>query len=195
MSKRISIFLIALFFLSINTAATVYKSPKTYGVFSENTEFMSRIIPAWPVDDKYKPYAKAEIYQLNGNTYELKRTFHLLNEVSPQSAYLSNEGVLVTMLDWANPFAGHDLVIYSVTGKVSFEFSGLNFFSESELKKIQDVGSDVLNGPRPWICWQDEPFQFENEVFEFTDSTGRYILIDVNTGKHTTESSGIKCGE
>lgn len=195
MNKRIFIVLATLYFVPFYASATVYKSPKTYGIFSESTEYMARIIPAWPVNDKTNPYAKAEIYQLQGRAYKLKKAFRLLNKVSPQSAYVSDKGVLVTIRDWANPFEGHDLVIYSVSGNVLFQFTGLEFFSESELEKIRDVGFDVLNGPKPWICWQEQPFQFEKENFEFIDSTGRYISIDVNTGKHEIISSGLKCGE
>ena len=100
-----------IYFLSVFTSSTSWKPPETYGIYSDSTEYMARITPAELGHEKSTP--KAEIYKINGKRVELERLFTLVNDVSPSSAYLSDNGILVTLRDWANISEGHDLVIYS----------------------------------------------------------------------------------
>jgi hypothetical protein len=190
---------VSLFFLCIISDAfsTSYKSPEKYVVVSKNTEYLARIIPADNPYEKTKP-SMAQIYKLNGKNYSREKEFILINDFSPSMAYLSEDGILITVKDFG-PFygVGHDLVIYSAQGKPVYEYNGQNFFSESELKKIQMPAENdddtVLSELPSWICLSGG-FYLDEGKFTFEDATGRTIIIDIHTGKFIVRHvGGNKC--
>lgn len=172
---------VILFFLAIllpilaYADRVIYKS-KLFSICSENKIYEVRIIPSSPSDYR-NPKA---IIKNNKKRAESTREVILVND-TPSMAFISNNGVLVTVEDGYHQGYFHVVVIYDQKGKLIKDYKLGDILSDIEIAKY--VLITVSN--RWWLKGTDKSsfrFSEDNNLFIIETAWGKLLKFDLETG-------------
>ena len=153
-------------------------SPEPVSISSENKEFTVEIVPA----KHWGNYNATATVQSEQRYKTAKKEFELVNDVSPVYAFISNDGILVTVDEWYHRGYKHVVVIYDQNGKLIKDYELEDILNGTEI--IKYVRQSVSN--RWWLLGEEQPnFQFskDNRTFIIKTEWGKVLSFDLKTGE------------
>lgn len=187
-------------FLLVSTFsyADEWKRAEPFSATSENQVYQLQVIPNRldPIfsKDPSGNSARAKIIKKEGGRYTQLHEVKLVNNISPVRAFISNNGIFLTIDDYHHAGYEHSLVIYDSKGALLKDYSLEELLSAEELKHVTTSVSSRwwLEGPYKETSKflfvstgsHNQPeFNFKDEhTFVIQTGRGKVLSIDLRTG-------------
>lgn len=167
-------------------------------VFSASRDHFVRIMPGGNLRElrgwqgaEAGSSATAEFYQRQPDrSYRLVRTVTLLNPVAPERFFVSDQGYLITIDNWANIGYGAVIAVYDPQGQLVKAHTLADLFSAQE---IDDFERSVSS-----IWWHQGPIYLQPSAgaLYIGIAAGRDLTVEIDTGRYyfcETRSEGYRC--
>jgi len=143
-------------------------------VSSADTEIVVRIEPSEATFDS----ARATYFrrQDSPEQYVVYQRVFLTNPVRPMEAYVSNEGVLVTVENYGSPGFNDVVTIYDIDGQELRTYDIQNMYTEAAITEMSRTVTI-----REWRN-PDNPPWFENDALWITDIFGNILKFSTDDG-------------
>jgi hypothetical protein len=150
-----------------------WMTPKTLSVFSENGQYLVRIVPGDTTQNsgdpavlQKGPYARGEFYaRQRDRSYRLVADVALQNPVNPVAAAVTDKGRLITFDNWHHAGYGKVVAIYTDRGKLIRAYTLEELYSQAQIFELPLSASS-----RWWRCGPTGTFGEPNKI-----STGEYF--------------------
>jgi hypothetical protein len=179
-------FLVISWLMFTNLAlADSWARPTPLVVSSPDTRIIVRIEPGGNTKavGKYAPLTKTDSaraaffrFEDSPENYSRYLSIALSNPVNPVSAYVSNDGALVTLDNYGNPGQGDIVSIYDPRGKLVHTYKIEDIYADTAISEMRRSVST-----REWRH-PDYPPRFSNGDFLIADVFGNFLFFSTSDG-------------
>lgn len=175
------------FVWSLSTAADSWRKPGEMASASPNGKFVARLTPSDVSSAKQSAIA---MFTFDGVGYIKSSEFLVVNELSPVSIIVTDEGDLFTFDNWGALGYGQNVVaVYSSSGELKKTYTLESIYSKDNYEKIlknRSVSSIY------WQCSGSRPWTLHDLVFVTDAIGGSFTFFKDGTFTYET-TNGCNC--
>jgi len=197
MSKTQQILLCVIFLAGLSLADS-WPGPTVRAIVSPDAETVVRILPGESFGDtfgfsgeKTGKFAEAFFYRRSAeDVYERYLQVTLQNPIAPVDAFITDDGILITLDNWHNLGYGRVVAIYRRDGSLlrGYELSAL-YPDEDSVARLEKSVSSVW-----WRCGDSKP-SISSTQLRLDDSLGGYFVFNLSDGSFLYTGSGGGCSK